>query len=58
MRVFLLYNSSKILIARLAPSCGSVPEPSSSSKTKLLDVALFKIFAILLICEEKVLKDS
>ena len=34
---------SKMLIAKLAPSTGSVPEPSSSNKIKLDEVASFKI---------------
>ena len=45
-------------MAKFAPSRGSVPEPSSSSKIKLLSVKVFKICTILVICEEKVLKDS
>lgn len=35
-----------MLIARLLPSIGSVPEPNSSSKIKLDDVAHFKISII------------
>ena len=48
----------KILIAKLAPSIGSVPEPSSSSNTKLFEVDEFKMSIILDMCEENVLKDS
>ena len=46
-----------MLMAKLEPSCGSVPEPNSSNNTKLLDVASFRILEILLICDEKVLSD-
>ena len=49
---------SKMLIAKLAPSTGSVPEPSSSNKTKLDEVASFKISIIFTMCDENVLKDS
>ena len=47
-----------MLIARFAPSIGSVPEPNSSIKIRLLFVDLFKISIILTMCEENVLKDS
>ena len=47
-----------MLIAKLAPSIGSVPEPNSSSKIRLFDVAKLMIFTILLMCAEKVLNDS
>ena len=48
----------KILIAKLAPSNGSVPEPNSSKRIRLFSVALWMIFTILLMCAENVLKDS
>ena len=46
VKIFLLFNFSKILIAREEPSIGSVPEPNSSRSTKLFSVASFKIDAI------------
>ena len=58
VKVVLLYKCSKILIAKLLPCIGSVPEPSSSTKTKLFEVELFNISIMFNICEENVLKDS
>ena len=55
---FKLFKLSKILIAKLDPSIGSVPEPNSSNKIKLFSVASFKIVAILVIWEENVLRES
>ena len=48
----------KILIAKLAPSIGSVPEPNSSNRIKLFEVDELRISTMLDMCEEKVLKDS
>ena len=52
------FKYSSMLSARLAPSIGSVPEPNSSTSTKLFEVASFKIFIIWVIWDENVLKDS
>ena len=49
VRAFNEFNFSNILMAKLEPSTGSVPEPSSSINIKLFSVASFKIFAILVI---------
>ena len=49
---------SKILVARFAPSKGSVPEPNSSTRTRDSDVAVFKILEMLIMCDEKVLRES
>ena len=54
----MLLKLSKMLIARFAPSNGSVPEPNSSTKTKEFSVAFFVISIIFNMCEEKVLKES
>ena len=48
---------SKILIARFAPSIGSVPEPSSSSNIKDSDVKFFNISTIFVIWDENVLSE-
>ena len=55
---FLSWRYFKILIARLAPSIGSVPEPNSSNNIKLDGVKFFSISTIVEIWAEKVLKDS
>ena len=47
----------KIEIAKLTPSLGSVPEPSSSKRIKEYSSAFSKILFILTICDENVLKD-
>ncbi len=44
-------------MAKAAPSEGSVPAPNSSIKTKVLLSAWAKILTILVIWEEKVLRD-
>ena len=43
-------------MASAAPSCGSVPAPNSSNKTKLSKSAFSKISTMFTICEENVLK--
>ena len=53
----LLFKCSIIAIAKLEPSLGSVPLPSSSSKTSELKVILDKISTIFFIWLEKVDKD-
>lgn len=42
VKQFIELSFSKILIAKLDPSTGSVPEPSSSISTKLFSVAFSK----------------
>ena len=56
--MFLFLKYSNILIARFAPSKGSVPEPNSSTKIKLSEVALFTIFEMFFMWLENVLKES
>ena len=50
-------NCSNILIAKFAPSIGSVPEPSSSINTREFEVALSRIDMIFSIWEENVLSE-
>ena len=47
-------NFSHMLTARLAPSTGSVPAPSSSSKHSDLELTLDKMSIMFFMCEEKV----
>ena len=50
-------KKSKILIAKLAPSSGSVPAPISSIKTKVWSSTFFIISMMPLMWDEKVLSD-
>ena len=46
----------KIEMASAAPSVGSVPEQSSSNRQRLLSSAFSRIFTILVMWDEKVLR--
>ena len=50
------FTYCKTAVASAAPSVGSVPAPSSSNSTSEFGVNCFKMFTILVICDENVLK--